>query len=100
MYGGAVSGKAGGSFGSSGGGTTPTSQISSTMSLQVGPPWHTLKGMSFGNHYVYFIKPYRYVFMLLPHYVEVTGQGRILNNTRSACRDSLIEFNRTGRVLT
>lgn len=37
------------------------------------------------------------LFMLLPHYMEIRGQGQKLNNTQGACRDSVIEFKGTGR---
>ncbi len=38
--------------------------------------------------------------MLLPHYVEVEGQGQLLNNNQDAFRASVIEFKGTARVLS
>lgn len=37
--------------------------------------------------------------MQLSYYLEVRGRGQLLNNTQGACRDSVIEFKGTRRVL-
>lgn len=58
-----------------------------------GASWHTHKGMFF------FLELCRHIlFMLFPHYMYVRGQGRLLDNTESACRDFLNFFISLTRV--
>lgn len=38
------------------------------------------------------------LFMLHPHYVEVRGQGQLLDDTQGTCKHSVIELN--GKILT